>query len=286
MKSWADIARQCSAGKGDAVRRAVLAIVVLAVLVAGAGAAFVMAGDDGTANDPAVEVYVAIGASDTVGVGADVPEREAWPTVFHSLTVPDARYVNLGVSGSKVEDALTAQLPRALRVDPDLVTVWLGVNDLVALVPVEKYEQQLRRLVGRLTRHPERTVLVGNLPPLDRLPAYTECLPPRQARCRIPFEVPGPEVVDQFVRNYNEAVARVVARSGAILVDLYAAGQQARTAGMEAGHVAADGFHPSTAGHRAIAQAFVQTFRGAVAAREREALSDTASAGSATATAR
>src|SRR5262245_30072392 len=44
-------------------------------------------------------VYVAVGASETVGVGADRP-RQAWPTVLHRQALPESRYVNVGVSGS------------------------------------------------------------------------------------------------------------------------------------------------------------------------------------------
>ena len=52
-----------------------------------------------------------------------------------------------------------------------------------------------------------------------------------------------------------------VARYDATLVDLCAAGLVARRAGLEPALFAGDGFHPSTAGHRALAGAFIDALR-------------------------
>ena len=139
--------------------------------------------------------YVAVGASETVGVGADHPRTEAWPRVLHDSTLSSSTFVNLGVSGATVGEALAVQLPVALAAQPDVVTVWLAVNDLTHLVPVSAYEQQLRTLVHQLRRDGRTTVLVGNMPPVDRMPAYLACLPGAVAtdvRCQLPI-VPPPE---------------------------------------------------------------------------------------------
>jgi lysophospholipase L1-like esterase len=57
------------------------------------------------------------------------------------------------------------------------------------------------------------------------------------------------EDVRRVVAAYNAVIARVAAASGAVLVDL--SGER-DVAGLTSG----DGFHPSTAGHRRIAQEF------------------------------
>src|SRR4051794_17555751 len=69
--------------------------------------------------------YVAIGASDTVGVGAASPETDSWPAVLWTRLPPGSQFVNLGVSGSLLHQALDQQLPVAIDMQPDLVTVWL-----------------------------------------------------------------------------------------------------------------------------------------------------------------
>ncbi|MGH8893281.1 MAG: SGNH/GDSL hydrolase family protein [Actinomycetes bacterium] len=203
------------------------------------------------------QVYVAVGASETVGVGAADPAREAWPALLRDREMPDARYVNVGVSGATVRGALTYQVPKALAADPDVVTVWLVVNDITTLVPVASYERKLGRLVHRLRRGGETAVLVGNVPDLWRLPAYRACLPGSGATdspCLLPL-VPTEREVRATVRAFNTAVERVVRREGADLVDLSDRDELAAL-------TAADGFHPNSAGHREVAAAFARELRG------------------------
>lgn len=190
-------------------------------------------------------LYVAVGASDSVGVGARRPRREAWPTVLHREALPTMRFVNLAVSGATVEDALRRQTDRAVALRPSLVTVWLAVNDLAAGVAVEDYEHRLGQVVHRLRGGGSTRVLVANIPYLDRLPVYL------QWRDLLP-----PEMLNAAVDAYNDAIGSVTRREGADLVDLHAVALAAREAGTEPGLISGDGFHPSSAGHRAIAQAF------------------------------
>src|SRR5260221_10825463 len=83
--------------------------------------------------------YVAIGASDAVGVGARDPETEGWVPRLGATFGPNVRVVNLGVSGSTLSQALAEQLAPAVDAQPDVVSVWLAVNDLNARVPLERY---------------------------------------------------------------------------------------------------------------------------------------------------
>src|SRR4026207_1709292 len=68
------------------------------------------AGSDADAA-PKPLTYVAIGASDTVGVGAGAPETESWPAVLWRRLPPGSKLVNLGISGSLVRQARTQQVP-------------------------------------------------------------------------------------------------------------------------------------------------------------------------------
>jgi acyl-CoA thioesterase-1 len=207
-----------------------------------------------TTTRPLPRRYVAIGASDSVGVGAEAPATDAWPRVLARTALPDdAEVVNLGISGATVATALERQLPEALRRDADLVTVWLNVNDLVAGVPPPTYERQLGELVHALRADGAPRVLVANTPPVDVLPAYVDCR--ARAGC-LGNALPEPPLVQLAVAAYNAAVARVAASAGAEVVDLHAAGVAAHAQGRTRELVAGDGFHPSTAGHRAVAEAF------------------------------
>ena len=199
-------------------------------------------------------VYVAVGASETTGAGSDQPLRDGWPRVLHRIAMPPGSVmVNMGIPGATVAQALAEEVPQALEARPDLVTVWLNVNDMTRGVTPAEYERQLESLVRQLRRSVSTRVLVANTPPLDQLPAY-------QAG-RLFAGSPRPEVVQELVADYNAAIARVVQRTGTLLVDLHAVGMAARAAGTDATLISRDGFHPSTAGHAAVAEAFAKVLR-------------------------
>lgn len=199
-------------------------------------------------------VYVAVGASETTGTGSDQPLRDGWPRVLHRAALPEgAVFVNMGIPGATVAQAINEEMTQAIAAKPNLVTVWLNVNDIIRGVTPADYERQLDTLVGTLRGNGTVRVLVANTPPLDTLPAYL-------AGRLIPG-VPDPEAVRQLVDAYNAAIARVVMRQGALLVDLHAAALAAHAAGTDAWLISRDGFHPSTAGHAAIAAAFADVLR-------------------------
>lgn len=250
--------------------RAAALVVVLSTLLAACSGPGTTTGSAGLAPPPTAPsgpgpVYVAVGASETVGVGSTQPLREAWPRVFFRAALPTSTvFVNTGIPGSTVAQAIREEAPMAVQLRPDVVTVWTNVNDIIAGVAPEDFERQLETLVSTLRRGGATRVLVANVPPLDRLPAYLACRPAPPAGgppCRAAARLPAPDAVVQVVEAYNQATARVVERQGAFLVDLHAMGLAARQDDSAAALVSGDGFHPSTVGHAAVASAFTDVFR-------------------------
>src|SRR5947209_4866568 len=189
------------------------------------------------AQAPRPVTYVAIGASDAVGVGARDPETEGWVPRFGAQLGTNVRVINLGVSGSTLGQALDEQVGPALDAQPDVVTVWLAVNDLNARVPLDQYAAELDTLLTQLDGTRAR-VLVGNVPDLGRLAAYRGIDPaPLQAE----------------VDRWNNVIAETTARHGATLVDLYARWQEVA---QHPEYLSADGFHPSSEGYQALAEVF------------------------------
>lgn len=183
-------------------------------------------------------IYAALGASDALGVGADDPSTEGWVTLLHGKLPPSTELVSLGVSGSTAAQALVQQVPQAEQLRPDLITVWLAVNDLRYDVPLEEYRGHLGDILGRLGTIPADT-FVGNLPDLTALPEFQGLSRPALRR---------------EIEAWNSAIAAVVTRHGAHLVDLMEASEEI---GEDLGIlVADDGFHPSTPGHIALAEIF------------------------------
>jgi acyl-CoA thioesterase I len=208
-------------------------------------------------------VYAAVGASETLGTGAKQPTADSWPQVFYRTALPQAAvYYNFGISGDTVARAITDQAPEALAVHPTLVTVWLNVNDLIAGVPAARYHDQLVQLLHTLRRGGTAQVLVANVPYLDRLPMYLAChggTVVDATRCPIsPLASVDPPALSALVDAYNVAIADAARQEGAALVDLHARGE---TPDVHPEWVSADGFHPSTAGYAAIADAFAAQYR-------------------------
>jgi acyl-CoA thioesterase-1 len=184
-------------------------------------------------------VYVAIGASDAVGVGAPNPETEGWVPRLGAQLGPNVRVVNLGVSGSTLAQALDEQVGPALDAQPNVVTVWLAVNDLNARVPLDRYAADLDTLLARLeTTHAK--VLVGNVPDLGRLAAYRGV-------------DPGPLKVE--VDRWNQVIDDTSARHGATVVDLFGRWQEVAD---HPEYLSADGFHPSAEGYQRLASIFAE----------------------------
>ncbi|MGH2734562.1 MAG: SGNH/GDSL hydrolase family protein [Actinomycetota bacterium] len=204
--------------------------------------------------------YVAIGASETVGIGADDRRTEGWTSVLAQRVLPaEADYVNLGISGATVTEALQQELPKARQAEPDLVTVWLNANDVLSGKPVDRYRDELTRLLEALAET-DAVVLVANTPPLSELPAMLACQPdpPRNGPpCLFGADWPPPNLLTRQIDLYNRAIREVARGTGAIVVDLYAAAQVRD----ETKLLSIDGFHPNSKGHRAVAMQFVKTLK-------------------------
>jgi acyl-CoA thioesterase-1 len=202
-----------------------------------------------TAQPAVPRTYVAIGASDSVGVGANDPATEGWVPRFGGRLGRDVQIVNLGVSGSTLAQALDEQLGPAVDAQPDVVTIWLAVNDLNARVPLERYATDLDTLLGQLETTTHARVLVGNVPDLARLAVHRGT-------------DPGP--LQAEVARWNSVIAETTLRHGAILVDLFARWQEVAD---HPEYVSQDGFHPSTEGYQRLADIFAQALTEATSAR-------------------
>jgi lysophospholipase L1-like esterase len=236
------------------VRLRLLAVALLAGAACSNGAASRPAAKPSTFVLPGV--YTALGASETAGIGTQDAPRESFPARLLQILGPGVTLYNFGIARETTEAALKDELPAALAVHPALATVWFNVDDLVAGVSVADFEARLDQIVGALRRAGAR-VLVANTPQLEHLPAYAACRPdppPGSVACPLGSQVlPPPDQVVADEQAYNAAIAAVVARDGATLVDLYGAGD---VPDQHPGYVSRDGFHPSAEGAMVIAQAF------------------------------
>lgn len=191
--------------------------------------------------------YVAIGASDAVGVGASDPNRTAYVPRIIARLPARAFALNLGVSGYTVRQALANELPQALSVNPTLVTVWLVGNDFRECTPLADYQRNLDSLLGQLQTQTHAQVFVANAPDMSLLPAIRNGSPGLGA-CLFGQR---PEQIRGLVEQWNAVIAAVVAKHHMALVDLFHSDLEAHP-----GFIASDGFHPSDGGYRMLADLF------------------------------
>jgi lysophospholipase L1-like esterase len=102
--------------------------------------------------------YVALGDSFTEGIGDPDPTSRngvrGWADrVAYQLAQqnPDFRYANLAVRGRTMEDVIADQIEPAVDLNPDLVTICAGMNDLMRMrtdvdTMMTRYAAALKRL--------------------------------------------------------------------------------------------------------------------------------------------
>lgn len=210
------------------------------------------------------DVYVALGTSETAGVGLDqaLRLRFAWPQLFYNEALSRAStYYNFAIPGITTAVALQRELPQALAVHPTVATVFFTIDDLVAGVTPAEYGSNLDTIVHSL-RKAGATVLVAAAPHIDGLPAYSACTATSGSTTTCPLgpgiTLPPPAEADAAIDVYDAAVQSVAARENAIIVDLRSRSYDITT---HPEYISDDGLHPSALGDEQIANLFVSAYR-------------------------
>lgn len=171
--------------------------------------------------------YVALGDSYTIGTSVDAAER--FPEQL-ARRIPELELVaNLGVNGYTTADLIRDELPALHALAPDLVTLLIGVNDVVQDIPAGTYEANAVKIFD---------VLLAALP-TDRLvivsiPDYT--VTPAGA------DYGDPSAKSAAIVEANGIMERLAAERGVPFVDIFDLSLGAAT---DRSLVAVDGLHPS-----------------------------------------
>lgn len=193
-----------------------------------------------TGTPAASVVYAAIGASDSYGTGTTDPAKDNWPAVLSHTLGPSVRLLNLGIPGATVGLAIRDELPIAAQAQPRLVTVFLGINDLIDGEDTPTFTREITSLLDALRDETDARVYVANLPDLSLLPYFADR---------------NSVALHQEVLAWNAAIAGAAAKADAILVNLFDDwGELAQNPA----YVSSDGLHPSNAGAQRLAAAFAQ----------------------------
>ena len=187
--------------------------------------------------------YVALGASDAVGIGSNVPGSQGYVPLVAAHLPKGSHLINLGISGIQLHEALSQELPLALSTSPNLITIWLVANDFIGGVTYDNYLHDLNTLLQRLHESTHARIVMANLPDLTRLPAFTNETPSQKSQMIV------------AIQKWNKGIAQLAKQYEVAVVDLFSQGSQI-TAHPQ--YISGDGFHPSPSGYVQLANYFWQ----------------------------
>ena len=207
-------------------------------------------------------IYLSLG--DSVAAGNGASDKTA--TSFAALIANDEgnlETLNTAVAGATITDVIEKQLPQALAQTADarldFITISVGGNDLAGLIPnatcqhdplpatcpldsaLAKIEANLGTILDRLRdAHPETPIVLLAYPNFFSGTGH-------------PFEAPAARVLPRL----NDVIRRVAAKYAHAAIAEAAPPFEGR--GRELTHVLDRAFdpHPTDAGHRLIADAFI-----------------------------
>ncbi|MBA2279017.1 SGNH/GDSL hydrolase family protein [Candidatus Saccharibacteria bacterium] len=176
-------------------------------------------------------IYIALGDSAAQGIGASSPERGYVGLVAKNIEEKIKRpvhVINLSVSGAKVADVLSGQLPKLSKYPPpEIVTIEIGAND-VGSFNADKFRLEFSQLLNEL---PANT-LVSNVPSF---------------RGSIKNNLKG------HSRDASEIATELIKQKP----ELFFADIHAATDALGLGDYAADYFHPNDRAYKKWAEAFI-----------------------------
>lgn len=171
--------------------------------------------------------FVALGDSYTIGTSVLAVER--WPDQLASR-VPRLELVgNLGVNGFTSRDLIEAELPELAGFQPDVVSILIGVNDVVQGVPESTYRANVALILDEVVRLVGAThVFIVTTPDYTVTPAGAD--------------YGDPATQSAGIRTFNSAITELATDRGITVVDIHDISLEAAA---DRSLVAGDGLHPS-----------------------------------------
>ncbi len=186
--------------------------------------------------------YLALGDSYTIGTGASGPSN-SWPAIIAARlaeqTGKQVELTNPAVNGFTTLDLIDDELPQVSRLRPDLVTILIGVNDLVRERSADDYRASLVKIYGEVEKEKpsDGRVFAISIPNWSVVPAAREYGDPEQIR----------ELTDTF----NDVAREEASARGFAWIDITAAS----LSGLGTpGWIASDGLHPGDQQYAAWAE--------------------------------
>ena len=111
-------------------------------------------------------VYAALGDSLTSGVGAN-KYSQSYPYLLAQYLAGNDYQVTLkdySVPGARTQDLLDGLLPGAIKANPDVVTILIGVNDIHGKISTQEFAANYEEILSRLTKETRAKIYIINIP--------------------------------------------------------------------------------------------------------------------------
>lgn len=185
-------------------------------------------------------VYIALGDSTVEGIGASSVSK-TYPAIIRTAlkrTYKKVEYYNFGKGGAKIQNVLNNQLSKTIDLQPHLITISIGANDIFKRTSVKKFSEQLDYLLLQLTEKTKATIVINTIPDLSSVPSIPPVL---KTYCKV-----------QGIR-FNKKIKKLATKHSVVLVDFYT---QTKILGKQYPEIfASDGLHPSDIGYAIWAHA-------------------------------
>lgn len=180
-------------------------------------------------------VYVALGDSLTSGVGAN-KYSQAYPYLLAQYLAGNDNQVTLkdySVPGAKTQDLLDGLLPGAIKANPDVVTVLIGVNDIHGKISAQKFAANYEEILSRLSKETKAKIYIINIPFIGANSLIWQ---------------PHRYLYQARTNEFNKIIKQLALKYQVNYLDLYTSTYLLlREPGL---HYSADLFHPSAEGYK------------------------------------
>lgn len=178
-------------------------------------------------------VYVALGDSTAVGVGASSPKNSYIGIIAQNIqttTEKSVKIVNLAQPGKHIKDVIENQVPQLSQYHPDLVTISVGANDINSNEDIATINQNIDALI--------------------------EVLPSGSYFAEIPSFI-DPQKNSKIMK-INQHLNEVAGGTGVHVVPMYQATEKVKN---DFSYLDFDFFHPNDRGYKLWADTFLNEIK-------------------------
>jgi lysophospholipase L1-like esterase len=192
--------------------------------------------------------YVVLGDSTSVGQGAKL-QVENYSYQFAQTVLlknhESVKISNLAVSGAKTADVLTQQIAEAIALNPDLIMLSIGANDVIGVIRAHEFRQNYKMILQQLQQTSANIVLL-NIPAFSTSPLLWE-----------PYRSLAHNRAAQFNQIITELGSNI---SNIKVVDIYKGTEPDFRLDPQR-NFSQDNFHPSSAGYSVWARVITESIK-------------------------